>query len=63
VRGLDRGAIDDEVTRALDVHDEVIAFDLANRADLFATFLEKDLIADRDLEVVGRHLDTMTLAT
>jgi hypothetical protein len=58
VRGGDLGAVQREVAAALDVDHEVILGDDADRADLFATLFEEDLIADLDVERVLRHAVT-----
>jgi hypothetical protein len=46
------GTSHDEVTGGLDVDDEMIALDLADRADLLAAFFDEDMIAYVDFEVV-----------
>ncbi len=55
VRRPDLRSSHDEITCSLDVDDEVVALDLADSSDLFATLLEKHLIADVDLEIVGHN--------
>jgi hypothetical protein len=49
---LDLGSTDDKVAGSLDVDDEVIALDPADRADFLAAFLEEHVVADTDFKVV-----------
>src|SRR5688500_12194050 len=56
VRRTNPRAGHDEVARSLDVHDEMIRRDLADRTDLFAALFEIQLIANGDME---RHACTL----
>jgi hypothetical protein len=48
VHGSDFGTAHDEIARSLDVHDKMIVFDFANRADLFSSVLEEHVVAYAD---------------
>lgn len=57
VNRFDLRSFDHEVTCSLDVDDEMIAFDPADRTDLFATFFEKHVVADADFESMSHDFD------